>query len=245
MMGVILLMAVGAAAADGADVDAFFAEFVKKRDNVITLQARFVQESVVPEETRQTPGTIVYVRPKRIVFRYEAPDPTYLVDDLRVFEYLPDAKQLRILTLEDTPQTEALFLGFDEDTQRLREGYDVALIDTAGEPAGARALHLRPKKGAEEDAPFKECTLYLRAEDYLPYRIEEIGDEDSRITIRITDYAINQAIESGAAQIDLAEGTSVVEADRIVETIGPGGKRVPEAPKIPSLAPRPTETPAP
>jgi len=229
MMGLVLVLTIGAAAGEDTAIDVFFAEFAKKRDGIVTLRARFTQESVVPDETLRTAGTIIYVKPKRIVFRYDAPDPIYLIDDLRVYEYAPDLAQLQIYDLEDNPQTEAFFLGFDEDARQLRQGYDVELLTPEDAAPGARVVRLRPKKDEEQEAPFQEVTLYLRAEDYLPYRIHVVNDAESHVTIWITDFTVNQPLEPGLAQIDLPEGTAIIAHEQGVERVGAGGKRVPEA----------------
>ncbi len=233
MIGLVLFVAMGAAGGDEAAFDGFFAEFAEKRDGIRTLEARFTQESVVPEETLYSAGRLIYVKPKRIVFRYEAPEPTYLIDGLRAYEYEPDLKQVQVYLLEDNPQTEALFLGFDEDTKRLRDAYEVELFEPAEEPEGARGVVLRPKNARDEEAYFEKVTLFLRAEDYLPYRIHIVNDAESHVTIRVADFVVNGASAPAQGQIMLPEGTTIIEDDEIVETVGRGGKLVPEAIAMP------------
>lgn len=228
MSGLILILFVGAAADQDTAFDAFFAEFASKREGIRTLEAEFAQESVIPEETIESEGSVVYVKPRRIVFKYAEPDPTYLIDGSRAYEYAPDLKQLQVYDLEDNPQTEVFFLGFDDDTRRLREAYQVEVFEPAGEPEGARGIRLRPETAEGEEACFEQVTLFLRAEDYLPYRIHIVNDPESQVTIRVTGFVVNGALDPERTQIHLPEGTTIIEHDELVETVGPGGLGVPK-----------------
>ncbi len=213
----------------GADAgfDSFFEEFARKRDGIETLRASFSQETTVPEDTLHDQGTIIYKKPKRVVFRYEPPQPTYLIDADRAYEYSPDIQQIQIYALEDNPQTEIFFLGFDDDTERLREGYDVELVKPDNEPEGAGAIEVRPNKDDEDTALFEQATLYLRPGDYLPYRIHIVNDKDSSVIIRVTDFELNEPLEPEDARIHLPEGTTVIVDDQLVERVPEGGKWVP------------------
>lgn len=228
-MTVLVFLTALAAADATTDVDAFFEEFARKRDGIATLEAQFVQEDVVPDETLRTAGTLVYVKPKRVVIRYQDPEPTYIVDGLRLYEYAPDLKQLQIYDLEDNPQTEVLFLGFDDDTERLRQAYDVELFEPTDEPAGARGVILRAKAADDEETYVEKVTLLLRGQDYLPYRIHVEHDDESHVTIRLHAFAVNGPLRPSQTQILLPEGVAIIEHEEKVETVGEGGKAVPAA----------------
>lgn len=230
MIGLFLLLGLSAAGEHNSEFDAFFAEFAEKRNGIHALEAEFTYESKMPDETMRTRGQVVYVRPKRIVLRFEEPHPTYLVDELRVYVYEPDLKQLQIDDLEDEPQTEAFFLGFDDDGERLRQAYAIELFDPEGEPEGARGVILRPKTSGDEDAYFDKVVLWLRAEDYLPYRVQIMNDSESEtIVFQMTNFVINGTLKADQAQISLPEGTTIIEYESIAEVVGAGGKRVPSA----------------
>jgi outer membrane lipoprotein-sorting protein len=216
-----------AAPASDATLDAFFADFARKRDAVLSLEARFTQKNVSPEEVVESSGSIVYVRPQHIVFRYDKPDAgtTYLMHGHRVYEYEPDVKQLQIYDLEKNPRTEIFFLGFDDNTTALRQAYDLDLFETDEKPLGSRGISLRPK---DPDSPFREVKLYLRDTDYLPYRVHIMNDDDSEVVMSITDFAINGKLDPGKTRISLPEGTKIIDNDQVVETVGPQGKAVPE-----------------
>jgi len=238
MTGLILLAVL--AAAEGPDpVDAFFAEFAEKRERVHVLEARFTQEDILPEETLRSSGTVVYARSgtqpgsRRILFRYEAPDKgaAYLIDGPNLYEYQP-IPQLEIYDLGDNPQAEIFFLGFDDNTDALRKTYDVTLFAVLDRES-VRGVSIMPKKTpAGQDAeppPFREVRLFLREGDYLPVQIHVVNDDEAQVDIRIADIQVGHTIEPGKTQITLPEGTKIFRDDEYVETVGPGGKRVPDA----------------
>lgn len=232
MTGIVVagtIMAWIAAAGETPSFDAFFQDFAKKRDGIFALEARFSQETVSPEETITTGGSIVYVKPKRIIFRYDTPKtgPTYLIQDGKAYEFETDIKQLQVYDLENNPQTEVFFLGFDQSTDSLRENYDVSVFDAPDKARGSKGILIRPKKKGEETGRFNEVRLFLRNEDYLPYRIQIDNDDDSKVDIVISDLAVNGKLEISKTQIALPEGTKIIEDDQFVETVGAEGKTVP------------------
>lgn len=247
-----LLVFVTALAADtpqAGSADRFFAEFSEKRTGIEVLEARFLQQNVSPDETLHSEGSIVYARPRRIVFRYDKPDPgvTYLISERQVYEYQPKNGQLDIYTLEENPQTEIFFLGFENNMDALREGYEVDLFDPgkasdrpANDAAPAiRAVSLRPKPRPDQEPSFREIRLFLRADDYLPVRIHMINDEESEVLIDVSDYRVNQKLDPAKTQISLPEGARIIEDDNLIEKVGPNGKLIPDPAAIP-LDPPPT-----
>lgn len=239
------------AAPDGPpSFDAFFKEFAKKRDGIQVLEARFTQETVSPEETIEAGGSIVYVKPRRIVFRYDQPKegPAYLIQDGKAYEFEADIRQLQIYDLQDSPQTEVFFLGFDQNTASLREHYDVSVFDSDDKPNGSKGILIRPKGKEEEFGRFREVRLFLRDQDYLPYRIHIVNDDESKVHIAVSDIVVNGKLDLAKTQIALPAGTKIIENDALVETVGPGGKTVPAnaAVAVESLdRPAPAEAPKP
>ena len=227
MKTLIVLMLVLAGADATNAFDQFFEDFAKKRDKIHVVEARFTQETVSPEEILHSAGSIVYVKPRRIVFKYEDPSPTYLIDDTRVYEYEPDIMQLQIHDIKDNPEMEVFFLGFDDNTDALRTSYAVELFEPVDGSPDSRGIVLRPKEG--EAANFQEARLYLRDADYLPHKIHIVNDADSEVTIVVSDFEINQPVDAAKTQIALAGGTKIIDNDEVVEKTGEGGKRVPEA----------------
>ena len=219
-----LISLLGSAAALSATVDTetFFADFASKRDKIRVLQATFKQETVTPDETLNSEGTLFYARPKRLIFRYSDPVLAYVIDGLRAYEYDDELKQLQIFDLDDRPETEAFFLGFDNDAGRLEEAYVVEVEQGKGENW---LVTLTPRNKKEKF--FERVRLTLRPEDLLPTEIHIVNDQESEVWIRVMNYEINGAVEAGGAQVLVPEGTLVVENDRYVETIGPGGRRFP------------------
>ena len=220
------------AASDNA-FDAFFKDFSAKRDAIRTLEARFKQENKTPEETRVTEGSVVYVKPRRIVFRYEKPEvgATYVIDGYRAYEYIPEIQQVEIHDIGDNPQAEIFFLGFENNADALREAYNLELFDPQGTaeaaPGATKGLAIRPKPQEDQPVPFKEVRLYLREKDYLPVRIHVINDEESQTLIDIAGFKINEPLDPARAQVEVPAGAKIIENDRLVETVEGGGRRIP------------------
>jgi len=235
---IVALVTVGATPA----VDEFFADFSAKRDHIDRLTARFVQETVTPDEVTRSVGNIVYEKPRRIMLQYLDPAITYLVDGTRVYQYNADLEQVQIYDLDDDPQLEALFLGFDSDASRLREAYTIGLFDPDPSTCGKQGLRLLPlqtRDASGEDQPaedvtplFQEIALYLRAEDFLPCQIHVVNDAESEVEIAVADFKLNVDAGDAAAGIDLPAGTQIIENEELVETVGPGGKRVPGTARV-------------
>ncbi len=234
----ILLGATLLGAADTAgDFEAFFKEFTAQRAAVKVLDATFTQTTVVPEETITTQGTLNFAQPRRFVIRTEDPKRETLLDHRRGYEYEADLQQVLIFDMDDNPEASIFFLGFDDDTAALREAYDVKLFDTPGEAQGPRGLVIRPK-ATDENPLFMEVSLYLREGDLLPYRIRIENDEESTVTLEISNFKVNAQEPFVAPDIQVPEGTKIIENDQVIETVGPGGKRLPDA--LPLSAPAST-----
>ena len=224
------------------DADQFFAEFTKARQGVQCLQARFEQTNTSGKDVVQANGTIVYVKPRRILFRYESTEQnaTYLLDNRKVFEYEPDVRQVQIYDMDENEKTEIFFLGFDNNTESLRKNYDVSVVEPANKEAGSRALVIHPKvkpsdekttdskAGANrESSAFREVMILLRDKDYVPVAIQIINQDDSEVLILMKDIVLRDKADLSLATIKLPEGTKIFENDEKKEVVGAGGKVVP------------------
>lgn len=228
-------------------LDAFWADFAQKRDQVVVLEAKFTQTNTSVDEEEVSKGTLVYAKPRRIVFSYETPEKSVcLIDGLRVYEYDVEFKQVQIFNLEDDAETEALYLGFESDIARLTKAYDVEMMEPGDAFPNTKCIVLKPKPREDNSAPlFERVHLYLRDKDYLPVRIYIVNDEDSSVDIEIKDIAVNKPLEPAATQLDLPEGVRIIEDDVFVEQVGPEGKRTPDSvvPKLPASEAKPAEEP--
>lgn len=238
----LCLCALAADPAPDAAFEDFFRDFAAKRDGIVALEAVFEQRTVLPDEELTTTGTLVYIKPRRIIFRTEDPERTTLVDDRKGYEYDPEIRQLQIFDIEDNPQADIFFLGFDSDTALLRQAYDVSVFTVPGETHGKHGIKIRPKSDSREEAYFFEVNLYLRDEDYLPYRIHIQNDEESQVFIEVGALDKTVRPDPRGTQIFIAENTKVVENDRVVETVNTGGKWIPEAVLLPPAPETPPET---
>jgi len=209
-----------------APVADFFATFAERRNSIDLLEATFVQTTVTPDEIDVSEGRIVYARPKRLIFRYDDPPLVYMIDDLRAYEYDPIIEQVQIFDLEDRPVSEAFYLGFENNVERLKEAYHVRLLPPSDPSLYAFALEFEPKAD-DDEAYFDKVTLQLRHDDFLPAEIRIVNDEESHVEFRVSDFKINGSPDPNTTHIILPEGTVIIDNDRYVGTVGPEGLRLP------------------
>lgn len=223
-----LILAATSLVAAPDTLDGFYAEFAKRRADISTLRANYTEKTVTPDDTFTSEGTLVYQKPRRIVRRAAPPENTViLIDDHTCYQYEPEIKQLVEYSLDDDPRANLLFLGFDSDMDSLRSAYDLSLFTIEDQASGKKGILIKPKAD-DKDAWFKEVNLYLDDQDYLPYRIRMVNEDDSQVLIDITDIKKNPALDPTDTQSMIAEGTKVVKDDKVIETVGAGGKRIPE-----------------
>lgn len=222
---VMLLLAAGVAGGDD-EFDAFFREFSEKRDGIGALRASFVQRTFLPEEVVTTEGVVYYSRPRRILFKTESPETAILVDDRRGYEYDAEIRQLSIFDIEDNPQADIFFMGFDDDTEALRTAYEVHLMIT-DDARGRQGIKIMPRLDSEAEAYFMEVNLYLRDADFLPYRIHIINDAESQLFIDIEDMETHDAPDLKSTRIFVPEGVAIIMDDRVIERVGAEGRYIP------------------
>ena len=232
-------------AAPESDVDAFFREFAAKRDGIAALQAAFTQKTILPDETLEAAGTILFVKPRRIVFRTDDPERVTLVDNDRGYEYDPEIRQVQMFDIEANPRADIFFLGFTNDINRLREAYDLTLFDVKDEPKGKRGIRIRPRADSGDEAYFVEVNLYLRDQDFLPHRIHIQNDAEAQVVIEVAEPDTAVRPEPKQTQIFVEEKTKIVENDRVREVVGPGGQWLPDAILLPPEPPKADPAPAP
>ena len=226
----------GVANAETADIESFLKDFAARRDAIETFQCRFTQITLTSSDAAESTGTLVFVKPRRILFLYDEPKLQYMVDNLTMYEYDPDLEQIRIDTLEDKPEADALFLGFERDIARLREAYDVSLATKEESQAEGKVLKLIPKTVEGERPLFEKILLYLRDTDYLPYRLQ-IRNTDNDVTYEFSDYVVNDSAAKPQSTIRVPAGTDVVRGDAPNERVGEGGKEFPDAAPAPTAKP--------
>lgn len=240
------LMTLAVAITAPPSFEEFFEDFQARRQGIEVLQAFFLEENYLPGEVFASEGTVLYARPRRLVRRTESPDKTtLLVDGGQAYQYEPEVEQCVIYDLEDEPAADILFLGFDSDLAALNDAYEMSIfsvVDEAAAAIGKLGVIIRPYAEDLETAPFQEVSLYLRDADYLPWKIRVVTDAETQTIIMLKDYRINGNPDPSETQIILPEGTTLVENDKIVETVSAQGRRIPNAlyftaPPVPTAAP--------
>lgn len=210
---------------DGEALKKFFTEFAGKRDAVTSLRAPFTQRTITADETVTSNGVVTYARPRRLLFRYDDPKQVYLLDSGRAYEYDAELQQVQIFDLEDNPQSATFYLGFEDDVDSLVEANDIRLL--IDDETGNFAVELTPKPSDAEEAFFERATIHLRKGDFVPVEIHIVNDEESETRITLSDIVLNESLSGRDLQIELPEGTDIIENDDYIETVGSGGKRIP------------------
>lgn len=225
-LGSILYVAfVLAATSSPTDVEAFMKEFAAKRQGLERVQADFRQTTVFDKDTDEAAGTIFYRAPKRLLMRYEPPNATLMVDNQRFYEYEPEDRQLVIYSVTEPAQADIVFFGFDNDLEALRRSYEL-ILERNDTPEIPYTLHITPRESAKEDAFFRSVTLYLRAEDYLPVRLEVVK-EDSTVHTVFQNYKKNPPTDTFVDVLEVPKGTKVIVDDQVQEVVQEEHKRFP------------------
>ena len=228
MLAWALVLALSANDAAGDEsLEAFFVTFAERRNAIEVLEARFVQTTVTPDEVVISEGGIVYVRPKRLIFRYDDPVLVYMIDALNAYEFDPELEQVQIFAIEDRPESEAFYLGFENNVERLQEAYDLNILPPDEAASGEWTLEIKRKIGDDEESFFETVTLRLRESDFLPVAIHIINDSESHVEFIITDFKINEPLGRETTHINLPEGTVIVDNDVFAGTVGPEGLQLP------------------
>lgn len=207
-----------ASVAQGNEFDEFFKGFKEKRDGIGSLIAHFTQRTVLPDEVITTEGTLYYSRPRRILFKTDEPDRATLVDGRRGYEYDAEIRQLTIFDIEDHPRADIFFLGFDDDTEALQRAYQVQLMITH-DAKGMHGIKIEPKPDSDDEVYFMAVNLYLRDEDYLPYRIHIVNDAESEVFIDIDDIKPQPETDLKSARVLVPAGVKIIENDTVVATV--------------------------
>ncbi len=224
------LLAIAGAVGQNQSPAEFFDEFSARRDATDALQAEFIQTTVTPDETIVSRGTLIYTKPKRLIFRYQEPPLVYMIDGLRVYEYDPDIAQIQIYNLEDRPESEAFYLGFESDSQRLQEAYNVRILPPDDAARHALSVEFTPKPRDDSEEPyFQRVLLQLAKGDLLPSSILIVNDDESNTSFSITNYNLDVELPESASHVRVPEGTTIVDNGGYVGDAGPGGAMFPAA----------------
>lgn len=213
------------------ELDAFFKKYTESREKIDVLVATFQQKNIYPDEIYTTSGSLVFVKPQRMVFTTDEPKKYTVIEEKRIYEYEPDIKQITIYDLKDSAETELFFFAFAEDLNTLRKKYHVLPIRLSDE-RGKHGISIRPFTDREEDSPFEEIVLYLQDDTFLPYRLRIVNEDNVQTLVDFEHIEINNKIRLEDTQIYLPPGTNVIENDKYKETITGEGKKIPDPAKL-------------
>ena len=205
-----------------------FQSVLEQRDTIEFLSARFKQESIAPEELIESEGSLVYINPKRILFRYDDPPITYMIDAERSYEYDEEMEQLLVYDLEGGPEAEAFFLGFENNTSRVMEAYSISVVALDDPEKHAFTVVLTPKTDDEDEMLFQKAYLNIEKGSSIPNEIIIINDEENRVVFHLDQFKVNIPLPSELIQLKVPEGTEIIINDESVGQAGADGRTYPE-----------------
>lgn len=209
------------AAAQERTVEEFFETFKLKRDGIGFLQAEFIQKNHLPQEIITTEGVLLYSKPRTILFKMGDPERVILVCNEKGYEYDAEIKQLTIFDIDNNPQAAIFYLGFDDDISALKNAYTITLFDSSDE-RGHTGIKIIPREDSEHTAYFLEANLFLRDEDYLPYRIHIVNDHESQLYIEVTSINKEKKPDATKTRIRVPQGVKIIENDTVIGTVEEG-----------------------
>jgi len=214
------------------DVQEVFHLFSEERDEIRSMQARFTQLTMTPDEDITSEGTIVYVNPRRIIFRYNESDSagpiTYMIDQSNAYEYDEELEQILVYDIHGRPEADAFFLGLESDPKQVLEAYELKLLPAENPEQDAFALELVPIPIDDVEPIFQKVTLQLRKGDYLPTAIHIINDEDSNVVFKLDAFVLNQDLPKKISSLFVPENTDVIIDDVALDPVGESGRFFPE-----------------
>jgi len=206
-----------------------FQTFLDQRNAVDTLTARFHQETISPGELIESDGSLVYVNPKRILFRYDDPPISYMIDAKRNYEFDEEMEQLLVYDLEGGPEAEAFFLGFENNKTKVLEAYNISFEPSEDPTLYAPTVVLTPKTEDPEEMLFERVYMKMNLKNSMPSQIIIINDEENKVVFNIDQFQINKPIAPDVGQLSIPEGTEIIINDESVGQAGEGGKTYPES----------------
>lgn len=223
-------------AATNETPESFLKELSLKRAAVGTLYAQMRLENTTPEQKTESRGTVLYIRPNRLVFRIfdgenEEAKQVFVVDSNKVYEYDASIEQLQIYDLGENREMRAIFSAFESDLTQLQDYYDIELFEP-GDAAdrAVQGLMLVPKNLMEDRSRlFERVRVYLRDKDYLPTLIHVVNDADSEAVMYFDDLKVDPILPRHADQIALPKGTKIIENDDKVRTVRTEVEYIPES----------------
>jgi outer membrane lipoprotein-sorting protein len=205
-----------------------FQSFLDQRDAVKTLTARFHQETIAPDELIESEGSLVYINPKRILFRYDKPLITYMIDAERNYEYDEENEQLVVYDLDGGPEAEAFFLGFENNRAKVLEAYSISSEASDNPKEFLPTVVLTPKTDDPEELFFERVYMKIKLNNSMPSQIIIINDEENKVIFYLDEYEINTPLQDDRKQLHIAEGTEIIINDEYVGQADVGGKTYPE-----------------
>jgi outer membrane lipoprotein-sorting protein len=216
------------------DAEALLDAIAERRGPVASLKARFIMDNTTPAEKRRTEGELLYVAPRRLVFRLFDRDgaltTAYLFDDETIYEYDVELEQMQRTSEVASADIEALFAAFESDPDQVGALYETSLFDPGDTSArAAHGLLLRPKPREDGQPLFERVRIYLTGDSLLPVKLHVINSAESEVMIVFGPFDVNGPVTPEETQLALPEGTMVIEEGEPVGEVEGAVRRVPEA----------------
>ena len=203
----------GQDAGDGKDLQRVLEALDEKQRGLKDLEADFVQTQVIHllKEPDVSRGHL-YWKDGRLRMDWSEPAPsTLLLDEEGMTLYLPEERKAERYPAREGDDFGALFPGFGQTSDRMRETYDIRLDPDRSDPSAWRLI-LSPRRERLKRW-VRRLTLWVDPEQGVPkaIRLDDPNGKDYT-EMRLSKTKVNAGVPDSRFRLDLPKDVEVTEA---------------------------------
>jgi len=161
-------------------------------------------------------GFLQYKKPKKINLNFFPPrNEVNVIDGSYVWIYHPEERQVEKYKMNSdmgAPQGMDIFdLGYEDNIEKIRESYDVTLLDDISTEEGTLFhIELIPKESFDSD--YSRVLLWIKEGLWLPVQFQLFESEGEIVnTIELSNISINPEIPDKTFILDLPDDVEIIE----------------------------------
>jgi outer membrane lipoprotein carrier protein len=179
-----------------------------------TMTADFVQtdHDFLLKDQEETKGKLFLSIPGRIRWEHAPPrEKVLLVKDDLVRVYNPTANQVHEFKRGKGKSSGGadLLIGFGSENEKIRENYDVSLVEETGSSA---TLSLVPKPGSQGSI-FTKVELTLDKKTWTPVRSVFHSPNRNRADIQFQNVVLNRDLPSSTFELKLPANVEIIRSN--------------------------------
>jgi outer membrane lipoprotein carrier protein len=210
----LLVSLFGAAPARAERLDEILAEMGQAGKRLKTMTADFVQtdHDFLLKDQEETKGKLFLSIPGRIRWEHAPPrEKVLLVKDDLVRVYNPTANQVHEFKRGKGKSSGGadLLIGFGSENEKIRENYDVSLVEETGSSA---TLSLVPKPGSQGSI-FTKVELTLDKKTWTPVRSVFHSPNRNRADIQFQNVVLNRDLPSSTFELKLPANVEIIRSN--------------------------------